>query len=380
MKRSNHLNFLLIAVLLMGSAMVRGQEKYYQLTKVNEIETSDSKALKRVGSCWSNAGASFLEAELIRLGKQPVDMSEMHFVHSAYVKKAYVYLNENELINVDPSGTAYDVITLAGEYGIVPESEFMYAQEDMNTPKKQGEMDAILRGTLNMISQKGEGFSERWQNIYSTSLLRYMGESKIEFSVNNKSYTPKSFSESLGLPYDDYAVLSAIPNSEVNSKVDPGMKQNWAGTEFYNLSQQDIAGAIQGSIENGFTVVWYGLINNSNIFAAENMAIVPAGDMPAEKPEEETEGEEIEYKPIAEKTITPEMRAGIIPKVLQRDQEFLLIYGMKTDQEDNIYFTAKYVCKSGNQTLDLSIPFVELNTIYMMVNKNGLPSELKGKL
>jgi hypothetical protein len=240
-------------------------------------------------------------------------------------------------------------------------------------------MDAILRGTLNTISQQEEGFSERWQNIYSTSLLRYLGEGKIEFTVNNQSYTPISFSESLGLPFKDYAVLSAIPKSEVNKKVDPGMRQNWAGNEFYNLGQRDIAAVIQSSIENGYTVVWYGPINTTNIFAAENMAIVPDGDMPVEKPEE-TEGEEIEYKPIAEKTITPEMRAGVIPKVLQRDQDFMLIYGIKTDQEDNTYFTAKYVCKSGNQTLELSVPFVELNTIYMMVNKNGLPSDLQEKL
>lgn len=378
MKKAKYLNLAIIIALVFNSAIGMAQDKYYELTTVKELKTNPTKDQKRVGTCWSIAGASFLEAEMIRLGKTPVELSPLHFVHSSYLKKADVFLGGNQTLKVDPSGTAYDVIKLSGEYGMVPESEFMYAEDEMLTNSKQGEMDAILRGTLNMIQQRGEGFTERWQNVYSTSLLRYMGESKIEFTNNGTSFNAKSFAGSTGLNMDDYLMLTWEPKSDLNTKVNPVMRQNWAGSDFYNVNDQDLIGAIENSINQGFTVVWYGHIDETQIFSEESMAIVPAGDLPGN--EEDEEASEPEYKPFAEKKITAEMHDDLWRKVGQKDQDYLLIFGMTTDQEDNTYFTAKYVCRSGDKTLNLSKAFIELNTIYLMVNKNGLPSAMKSNL
>lgn len=378
MKKAMYLNLVIIIALVFNSAIGQAQEKYYELSTVKELKTNPSKELKRVGTCWSNAGASFLEAEMLRLGKQPVDLSPLHFVYSAYLEKADIFLGGNQTLKVDPSGTAFDVVKLTGEYGMVPEADFMYAEQDMLTITKQGEMDAILRGTLNMIQQRGEGFSERWQNVYNTSLLRYMGEPKIEFTNNGTSYNAKSFAASAGLNMDDYLLLTWNPQSDLNTKVKPGMRQNWAESDFYNVSGQDLAGAIENSIGQGFTVVWYGHIDANQIFSDENMAIVPAEEFPGNKEDEDVS--EPDYKPFAELDITTEMHEGMLKKVGQKDQDYLLIYGMTTDQEDNTYFTAKYVCQSGDKTLNLSKAFVELNTIFLMVNENGLTSAMKGNL
>jgi bleomycin hydrolase len=378
MKKAKYLSVLVIITLVFSAMVSFGQEKYYELTSVKELKTNQSVELKRVGTCWSNAGAAFFEAEMLRLGKEPVNLSPLHFVYSAYLEKAKVFLDENQLLKVDPSGTAFDVVRLTEKYGMVPESEFMYAEDEMLSTQKQGEMDAILRGTLNMIHQQGEGFSERWENVYNTSLLRYMGESKIEFTYKSNSYNAKSFAGASGLNMDDYAMLTWVPKSDLNKKVEPVMRQNWAESDFYNVSGSDLVGAIENSINNGFTVVWYGHIDGSQIFSDENMAIVPAGDLPDdEESEEETE---TEFKPFAEMQVTPEMHDDLFKKVGQRDQDFLLIYGLTTDQEENTYFTGKYVCKAGDKTLNISRSFIELNTIYLMVNTNGLSSAMRTNL
>lgn len=381
MKSLKHLNLLMIVALIISAASTRGQEKYYQLTEVKQVKTAKTKDQKRVGACWSNAGAAFLEAEWIRTGKAPIDISVMDFAHNVYLKKADVFLNSDDKLRVDPMGMAYDVIMLVDEYGMVPESAYMYPSGDMTTREKQGEMDAILRGTLNMIKQKGEGFSERWQNVYNTSLLRYMGESKIEFSYNEATYTPKTFVTASGLSMDDYILLTSDQDAQFNAKMKPGLRQNWAGHEFYNVPFASFNDVIQSNIENGYTVVWNGTVAEDQVFEDENMAIVPVGDLPGdEEPEEGEEPAEPEYKPLAEKSISSELRESVYDAGLEKEQDYLLIYGMKTDQDGNNYYTAKFVCKAGDKFLNLSESFVELNTVFLMMNKNGLSAAMKANL
>lgn len=379
MKKIKYLSLALLIALIFNSSFGFSQDKYYELTSAKEIKTTSTENQKRVGTCWSNAGVALLEAEMLRLGKDPVDLSTQQFVYSAYNKKADVTLNGNTKLKVDPSGIAYDVITLAKEYGMIPESEFMYPESEMTSAQKQGEMDAVLRGTLNMIQQKGEGFSERWQNVYSTSLLRYMGEPKIEFTHNGVSYNANTFAGAAGLNFDDYILMTWMPQSDMHTEVDPELRQNWANNPFYNVQGSDMVEAIKGCVDGGYTVVWYGPISDSQVFGDENMALVPAGDFPGQSEAEEQEAEP-EYKPFAEKQITPDMHTELMKLTAQKDQDYLLIYGMSADQEGNTYFTAKYVCESGDKTLNLSVPFVELNTVYLMMNKNGLPSALKDNL
>lgn len=381
MKRLKHLHLALLVTLIFASATIIGQERYYQLTRVKEVKTTKTKDQKRVGACWSNAGTAFLEAEWIRTGKQPVDISSMDFTHNVYLKKADVHLNSDDKLRVDPMGMAYDVIMLVDEYGMVPESAYMYPTEDMTSREKQGEMDAILRGTLNMIKQKGEGFSERWQNVYNTSLLRYMGESMIEFSFNEATYTPETFATASGLSMEDYMLLTSDPQFSMYGKVKPGLKQNWAGHEFYNVPFENFTDALKTNIEQGYTVVWYGVIDGSQVFDDEKVAIVPVGDLPGEdEVGKEEETVEPEYKPLAEKSISSEMRAKVYETGLAKELDYLLIYGMKTDQEGNAYYTAKYVCSAGDKMLNLSRAFIELNTVFLMMNKNGLSADMKTKL
>jgi len=381
MKRLKHLQLALIAALIFASATTTGQERYYLLTEVKEVKTAKTKDQKRVGSCWSNAGTAFLEAEWIRTGKQPVDISTMDFTHNVYLKKADMFLNSDGELRVDPMGMAYDVIMLVEEYGMVPESAYMYPTEDMTTREKQGEMDAILRGTLNMIQQRGEGFTERWQNVYNTSLLRYMGESMIEFSFNEATYTPETFATASGLSMDDYILLTSDKQADMYARVKPGLRENWAGHEFYNVPFGNFTDAIKNNIEQGYTVVWYGVIDGSQVFNDEKMAIVPVGDLPGDEVSDEDEdAPEPEYKPLTEKSISSELRTEVYEAGLEKEQDYLLIYGIKTDQEGNTYFAAKYVCKTGDKKLNLSKSFVDLNTVFLMMNKNGLSADMKSKL
>ena len=59
--------------------------------KIN-LEHTEIKSQDQTGTCWCFAGASFIESELIRMGKGKHDLSEMFVVSNIYQDKAQNYL------------------------------------------------------------------------------------------------------------------------------------------------------------------------------------------------------------------------------------------------------------------------------------------------
>jgi len=380
MKILKLLNYLIIAMLILSTSATIAQERFYKLQSTAKVKTNDTRDQARVGTCWSNAGAAFLEAEWLKTGKPAVDISTMNIVYNAYQEKSSLFFESSDKFRIDPSGIAFDVISLTKKYGMAPENAYMYPESEMmNSREKEGEMDAVLNGTVNMVKQRGEEFTQRWQDIYNTSLLRYMGEAKIKFDYNTNEYTPVTFTEYSGLSMDDYVLIGSDSKSTLNTAFDIDFKENWGKHQFYNVSIDNLTKIIQNVVDEGYTVLWYGIVDDKNVFKAEDMAIVPAGEMPDAKTDDEG-SEETEYKPIREKAITPEMRSSMIAKSIASEQDYLLIYGVNNDQDGNTYFEAKYVCSAGNKVLNLSVPFTKLNTIYLMINKNGLPGTVKSSL
>ena len=64
----------------------------FYFTTVYDIPTSPVKNQAKSGTCWSFAGASFIETEIIRMTGNTVDISEMYFVRNNYSDKARSYV------------------------------------------------------------------------------------------------------------------------------------------------------------------------------------------------------------------------------------------------------------------------------------------------
>ena len=78
------------SLLLAMSANLYAQDKTdgYQFTPVKELKVTPVKNQNRTGTCWCFSTLSFLESELIRMGKGEQDLSEMFVVSYAYKDKA----------------------------------------------------------------------------------------------------------------------------------------------------------------------------------------------------------------------------------------------------------------------------------------------------
>ena len=102
-----------IAVVLMlalNLQVINGQEGGYVFDEKIDIPVSSVKDQYRSGTCWSFAAISFLEAELIRIGKGEYDLSEMFLVRNCYADKAEKYVRMHGKTNFGGGGLAQDLI------------------------------------------------------------------------------------------------------------------------------------------------------------------------------------------------------------------------------------------------------------------------------
>ena len=106
----------------------------------------------RTGTCWVFATTSFIESELLRMGKGEYDLSETYFIRINYPLKADKYILYHGLTNFGNGGLAHDVMMDIKNYGIVPDEVYKGKKAD-NTKHNHGEMGAIpeeIRSKINL--------------------------------------------------------------------------------------------------------------------------------------------------------------------------------------------------------------------------------------
>ena len=62
-------------------------EEGYKFTPIVELKATTVKNQSNTGTCWCFATTSFIESELIRMGKGEYDLSEMYIIRYNYVDR-----------------------------------------------------------------------------------------------------------------------------------------------------------------------------------------------------------------------------------------------------------------------------------------------------
>lgn len=66
--------------------------KKYHFTSVIDLERTCVKNQASSGTCWSYSTNSFLESEMMRMGKEPIELSPLFSAHCVYMEKAESYV------------------------------------------------------------------------------------------------------------------------------------------------------------------------------------------------------------------------------------------------------------------------------------------------
>lgn len=384
----------LFLIFIFSSLTLLGQDGY-KFSTIKELKATPVKDQYRSGTCWSFSGLSFLESELIRMGKGEFDLSEMYIVRRAYTQHADKYVRFQGKINFSGGAEFWDVFNAIKEYGLVPESA--YPGLVIGEPKHvHGEMDAVLKAMLDaVIENKNKKLSPVWKTGFEGLLDAYLGKVPESFTYNNVTYTPQSFFQSLGLKIDDYVMISSFTHHPYYEKFIMESPDNWSMGEVYNLPLDEMMEVISHAIAKGYTVGWAADVSENGFSWSNGIAIVPEKDIEDLTDLERAKWSEMtkeekdalvyhQNKPGKEKSITPELRQKAFDNYQTTDDHGMHIIGTAKDQNGTLYFKVKNSWGTNGSKYDgyfyASESYVRYKTMSILVHKDALPKATAKKL
>lgn len=369
---------------LVNSLKANASEKSaesFQFTDIINLANTPVKHQGSAGICWSYSSNSYLESEMIRLGKQPLELSQIFSVRNAYFEKGKNYVRMHGKLNLGEGGSLHDVINMYKKYGTVPQE--IYKGLNYGTTKnKLAEMVALMEGLLDAVIKNPNGeLTPNWEKAYAAVIDSYLGEVPQNFIYMGKSYTPQSFAkEVVSINPDDYIELSSFTTTPYYTKTTLMVPDNWSFDQVYNVKMNDMTDIIDYALKNGFTVAWASDVSEKSFSWKNGIAYIPAKKMDEMTNEEK---ENMFNGPKTELEITPELRQKAFDNYQTTDDHGMHIIGLAKDQSGKEYYVVKNCWGTTNDYkgyLYVSKTFVKYKTIVFMINKKGLPSEMIKKL
>ena len=369
--------------------------KGFQFKDIHTVKTTSVKDQNKSGTCWCFSGTSFFEDEIMRLGGDSLDLSEMFTVYNCYKDKADRYVRYYGQTNFAPGGSLIDVAYVWDRYGAMPETAYngLRYGEDKHV---HGELDGILDAMLKVIVKKpNKKISTAWRNALEGVLDAYLGVIPATFTYNGKTYTPKSFAESLPIKPADYVALSSFTHHPFYSDFVLEVPDNWLSGRYTNLPLNELKAVVDNALANGYPVAWAADVSEGGFKWKEGVALMPKG-----KDEGDMDGTELsrwvklsdkerledKYKfdgPVEEITVTQEMRQDMFDSQETTDDHGMEIVGIAEDQNGNRYYKVKNSWDT-NQVyggyIYVSEPFFLAKTMGIYLHKDAVPAKIAKKI
>lgn len=368
----------------------------YKFLSIKEIPHTSVKNQFRSSTCWSFAGMSFFEAEMLRMGKPEIDLSEMFLVSLCYRDKAINYIRMQGNTNFGAGGVLYDDLYVVKNYGLVPESVFpgiKYNEEK----HVHGEMDNVLRKMVELfVENKSKKLSPVWNDALNSSIDAYLGTLPQSFEYEGKKYSPKTFaSDFCGINGDDYVQITSFTHHPFYEPFILEVPDNWLWSDFYNVPLDELQEIVDSSIENGYSVLWAADVSEKGFATTlKGLAVIPdktltningteiaKWDSLSEK-EKESELFKLD-KPEKERIITQEIRQMAFDDQETTDDHAMHIVGLAKDQNGTIYYKVKNSWGQYNHLKGYfyaSQPYLRYKTTAIVVNKAAIPEAIRKKL
>ena len=368
------------------------KEEGFVFTTVKENPITSIKDQHRSSTCWSFSSLSFLEAELLRMGKGTYDFSEMFVVHHTMVDRAVNYVRYHGDAPFGPGGSFYDVMYCLKNYGLVPQEAMPGIMYGDSLPVHT-ELDAVATAYVQAIGKgRFSKLTPVWKNGISAIYDTYLGKYPETFTYEGKEYTPKSFGESLGINPDDYVSLTSYTHHPFYTQFSIEIQDNWRNALSYNLPLDELMAVMDNAIKTGYTFAWGSDVSEQG-FTRDGIAVMPDADRASEMTGSDMarwiglsaadKRKEMTTKPMPEMEITQEMRQVAFDNWETTDDHGMVIYGIAKDQTGKEYFMVKNSWGESGKYKGIwyaSKAFVAYKTMNILVHKDALPKDIKKKL
>ncbi|MEO0405019.1 MAG: C1 family peptidase, partial [Bacteroidota bacterium] len=337
-------------------------------------EASSTKDQCRTGTCWSFATTSFLESELIRMGKGNIDLSEMYNVRMTYPEKVKSYIRFQGKTQFGPGSLSHDVINVIAKHGVVPESVYS-GLKNGETVHNHNEMDNVLEAMANSIVENSRGsISPNWNGAVDGVLDAYLGDAPESFTVDGKTYTPAEYRDFLGINASDYVSLSSFTHHPFYEKFILEVPDNFSQGMFHNVPMDDLVNVTEAALRSGYTVAWDADVSEPGFSFRNGMALLLDRSIP--KGERFSEIQE-------EMPVSQEGRQSNFDSYSTTDDHLMHLIGMARDQNGKQYFIIKNSWGSDNPydgKQYISYDYFKMKTVGLLLHKGALPKPLAKKL
>lgn len=335
----------------------------YEFKTVVDNPSTTLKNQARTGTCWCFATVSFLESELIRMGGDPVDLSEMFIVRHTYKTRYFDnYLRQGKG-NLGPGSLSHTATNTIARYGLMPEASYPGIRYDSpvhNHSELQGYIDALAAVPVKMKKMSPES-----EELVDALLDIYLGEVPETFVYMGKEYTPVSYAQHLGLDMGDYVEITSFTHHPYYSRVPVEIPDNWEHELYYNLPLDEFMAVADHALKNGYTIAWDGNISR-DFSQQDGVATVPGSD-----PSED------------EVNVTREIRQEWFQTFQTTDDHLMHVTGIANDQYGvKFYITKNSWGETGKYKgfVHMSENYFKARCIGYMVHKEGIPEQIRKKL
>ena len=361
-----------------------GTEGGFTFETVIDLEATAVKNQGSSGTCWSYSTTAFLESEMIRMGKKPIDISEMYTVRMVYLAKAEKYIRLHGVLPYGQGGALPDVLWVIKQYGAMPQEAYSGLKEGESRNQHGTLEKAVVSFLEAVVKAPGGKVDPSWRSALEGILDAYLGPCPKEFSYEGKTYTARSFADKvLGINPDDYVQITSFTHQPMYAQVVVEVPDNWAWGPSYNVPLDDMMKFTDNALEKGYSLAWATDVSEKGFSLKNGMALVPSkswNDMAEE------ERVALFAGPAQEASITPEMRQRAYDSWETTDDHGMQITGKVKDQSGKEYYIVKNSWgeisnpNSPAGYLYVSKAFVEYKTISILAHKKSLPKDMAKKL
>jgi bleomycin hydrolase len=375
----------LFFVLLLGLALpaFSGAQSLegFGFEPVVDLETSRIKNQQRTGTCWSFSCTSFLESELMRMGKPSLDLSEMYSVRHTYLKKADRYLRFHGKANFSEGALGHDVINAYVEAGAMPESAYD-GRIDPEAPYDHSRMVKDLKTYLDSVLENNRRrLPSDWETGYAQILDAYLGMQPDTFSFEGQRYTARSFADSMvAINPDAYVSLTSFTHHPYYQSFVLEVPDNFSHGAFYNLPLDELVAVTQHALKQGYSIEWDGDVSEKGFSARRGLAIVPAADWGEL---EEDAQQALFEKPVLESMITPAYRQEAFDTYRLTDDHLMHLTGLVKDKTGKLYVEVKNSWGEIGPLdgyLYMSDAYFRYGTVSILLPKEAIPEEIAEKI
>lgn len=350
-------------------------DKVYQFTDIINLESTGVKNQGKSGTCWSYAMSSFLESEMAKNKKQPVDLAEIFIARHSYFDKAVNYVRMHGNVEWGDGGQLHDVTNAYKKYGIVPQYVYtglLNGATMNNFEEMQKELKPYLDELIKM-----KRLPDNWKDEFNAKLDKYLGVVPETFIYNGVQYTPKSFAEQVvGLDKENYVEMVSYEDQPKYKNVFVAVPDNWSFDYAFNINMDDFITVIDHALKKGYTVGWATDVSEKYFSWYNGLAFVPEKSFEQMTPEEQKTRFDVYWE---EKVITPEERQKAFDNYETTDDHGMHIIGLVKDQKGREYYIVKNSWGINNTRkgyLYVTKNFVKYKTTSILVNQKALPKNI----